>query len=155
MDSVGAVIAALVIAIGLLGTVGVAQYALANGGSEQALTETFDPGTNETHVELNESNRDGVYYSSSVDVTDENGSLMRPGTDYEWHQSNGTLTVLDGGGLDGDTEGTVEYSLRVPSEQQRNYASMIGQFVNASYALPLVLVVVLMVAGVAALSSLS
>ncbi len=155
MDSVGAIIGALVIAIGLLAGVGVAQYMLADSGSEQALTESFDPGTNETLVVLNESNRDGVYYSSSVDVTDENGSLMLSGSDYTWNQSNGTLTVLDGGRLEGDANATVEYSIRVPSEQQRNYASMIGQLVNANYALPLVLVVVLMVAGVAALSSLS
>lgn len=155
MDSVGAIIAVLVIAVGLLASVGVAQYTLANGGDEVTFTETFDPGTNQTHVTLNESNRDGVYYSSTVDVTDENGTLMRPGTDYNWHSSNGTLTVLDGGELDGDTEGTVEYSLRVPSEQQQNYASMIGQLVNASYALPLVLGIALMLAGVAALSSLS
>lgn len=155
MDSVGAIIAALVVAIGLLAGAGVVQYTLANGGDEQAYTESFDPGTNETHVQLNESNRDSVYYSSTVTVAGEDDSRMRPGIDYQWHESNGTLTVIDGGELDGDSEATVEYSVRIPSEQQRTYASMFGQFINSGYAIPFVFMVVLLVAGLGTLSSLS
>lgn len=155
MDSIGAIIAVLVVAIGLLAGVGVVHQSLSNTGADQAYTETFDPGTNETHVTLNESNRDSVYYTSSVDVTDENNSLMRPGIDYTWHETNGTLTVLDGGDLDGDSTATVDYSLRIPNEQQRNYATMLGDFMNAAYAIPLVFGVALVVAGIGVLGNLS
>lgn len=155
MDSIGAIIAVLVVAIGLLAGVGVVHQSLSNTGAEQAYTESFDPGTNQTHVTLNESNRDSVYYTSTVNVTDENDSLMRPGIDYQWHESNGTLTVLDDGGLDDDTTATVEYSLRIPSEQQRNYATMLGEFMNAAYAIPLLFGFALVVAGITVLGGLS
>lgn len=155
MDSVGAIIAALLVAVSLLAGAGVIHYSVSNTGDQTTYTETFDPGTNQTHVTLNESNRDGVYYSSTVDVTDENGSVMRPGIDYKWHQSNGTLTVLNGGELDGDTEGAVEYSLRVPSSQQQSSASLLASWVNISYAIPLVFVVALVILGIGVLSNLS
>lgn len=155
MDSIGAIIAVLVVAIGLLAGVGVVHQSLSNTGAQETYTETFDPGTNQTHVTLNESNRDSVYYTSTVDVTDENNSLMRPGIDYTWHETNGTLTVLDDGDLDGDTNATIDYSLRIPSEQQRNYASMLGDFMNAAYAIPLVFGIALVVAGIGVLGNLS
>lgn len=155
MDSVGAIIAALLVGVSLLAGTGIIHYSVSNTGDQATYSETFDPGTNQTHITLNESNRDGVYYSSTVDVTDENDSVMRPGIDYRWHQSNGTLTVLDGGGLDGDNEGTVEYSLRVPSSQQKSSATLLASWVNVSYAIPLVFVVALVVIAVGVLSNLS
>lgn len=155
MDSVGAMLAAIIVAVSLLAGAGVVQYSLSNSGTEHTYTEAFDPGTNQTDVVLNESNRDGVYYDTTVSVTDENGSAMRPGIDYRWHESNGTLTVLDGGDLDGDTSGTIEYSLRIPSEQQKNSASLLGDWINASYAIPLIFVVGLVVVAVAVLGNLS
>jgi hypothetical protein len=155
MDSVGAIIAVLVVGIGLLAGVGVVHQSLSNTGAEQAYTESFDPGTNQTHVTLNESNRDSVYYTSSVTVTDENNSVMRPGIDYDWHESNGTLTVLDDGELDGDANATVDYSLRIPTEQQRNYATMLGDFMNAAYAIPLIFAFAVVVAGIGVLGNLS
>lgn len=155
MDSAGAAIAALVVAIGLLAGAGVVHYATANSGDEYTYSETFDPGNNQTQVTFNESNRDGVYYASTVNVTDENGTVMRPGVDYEWHVSNGTLTVLDGGSLDGDQSGQIEYSLRVPSSQQKSYASLLGGWINATYAIPLVFAVVMVIGGASLLSNLT
>lgn len=155
MDSVGGIIAAVLIAIVLLGAAGVTQYALADGGTEQVYEETFDPGENETLVVLNQSQQDDVYYSSSVTVTDENESLMRADSDYQWNQDNGTLTVLDGGRLDGDAEGTIEYSVSVPTAQQDEYATLIGGWLNATYMFPLVLIVALVVVSIGALSGLS
>lgn len=155
MDSVGAFIAAILVAIALLASAGVVHYSLASTGDQSAFTEDFDPGTNQTHVTLNESNRNSVYYTSQVTVVDENDSTMRPGIDYNWHESNGTLNVLDDGQLDGDANATIDYSYRIPNQQQRTFASMLGEFINAAYLIPLVLVIAGLVAGLIGLGSLS
>jgi len=155
MKGVGTMIAVLVIAIGLLGAVGVTHYATASTGVQEQYTESFDPGTNQTHVTLNQSNQTGVYYTDVVNVTGENDSRMRPGIDYRWHSSNGTLTVLDGGNLDGDTSATIEYSLRIPSEQQKTYTTLLGNLFNATYAIPIVAAIALLVAALSLFTQLS
>jgi hypothetical protein len=153
--AVGAIIAVVVVAAALLIGVGVLQASLSNTGTHYEYTEDFDPGTNQTHVTLNESSQNGVYYDASVNVTGENASVMRPGLDYTWHESNGTLTVLDNGNLDGDATATITYGLRIPSEQQKTTIGNLGQIVDLAYAVPIILAAALVVIGAGVLGGLT
>lgn len=154
MDSAGTIIAVILVAITLLAGAGVVHYSLSNTGAQTTYTESFTPTSGDT-ITFNESERDDVYYDTAVNVTGENDAVMQQGVDYNWHQSNGTLTVISGGDLEDDSSANIEYGLRVPSDQQRTYASMLGGWITATYALPLVLAVALVVLGLGVLANLT
>jgi hypothetical protein len=154
MRSIGALIVLVVLALGLLISVGVINAGLSNQGPQQTYSEDFTPGTGGSLVTLNQSNLDTVYYTDAVTVTDENGTEMRATEDYEWYSSNGTLRVLSGGRLVNDSTATVNYSYRAPTGQQRSLASQLAQFVNVAYALPLVLAAALVMIGASVLGNL-
>lgn len=86
--------------------------------------ETFTPDT--TVIELSQSNLDGAYYNSTVEVWDENNTKVEEGTDYEWYVKNGTIRPLAGGELDGDSEASITYGYERPSKEEREMAGLLA-----------------------------
>jgi uncharacterized membrane protein len=152
-DQIGSIIAAVIIAIAILGAIGVANYQLQASGTETSYTETFDAGASGTLVTFNESDQPGSYYSETVNVTTSSDQPATAGLDYEWIEANGTLRVLDGD-LDNTTDNTITYDVRRPTSQQSTTAELVATLVNSGTALPLVLIVGLVVLGIGTLSNL-
>ena len=131
-----------VIGLAILASVAVAglQVSLEDAGEDFDVTnETWTPNAG-TVTTLEESNRNGAYYSedSAVDVYDENGTEMDEGTDYEWFGANGTVKALTGGGLDGDSSATITYSFQQTTAEQRGMAALLGQLPRVmGFALPI------------------
>lgn len=96
-------------------------------------TATAVDVTNETHFPNNASsgfqageqftvNESSVLnYSDAVTIYDENDTVQTAGTDYTWNESesNGTVTILAGGGLDGDANATISYTYYTHSDLER------------------------------------
>lgn len=155
MDSIGAVVAAIVLAMLLVGGGAVAQLAYEDtGDTYESFNETFDAGSAGSVVELNESNRDGVFYGETVTVRNASGEEYLAGQDYEWNVDNGTLTVLDGD-LVNATNNTIAYDYQAPSGQQTETADTLALLFNAGVYLPLILVVLLVLLGASALGGLT
>lgn len=114
------------------------QGSLEDAGQDREVdSETFVPSAGSVTT-LDESARAHAYYTDDPEVRDENGTIMREGTDYEWFESNGTIKTLAGGGLDGDSSATINYSYQVTTEEQRGIASALGQIPRVvGIALPL------------------
>lgn len=155
MDSIGAVVAAIVLAIMLIGGGAVAQLAYEDSGATQeVVNESFDAGTAGSLVVLNESERDGVFYGEDPVVVNATGQTYLAGQDYDWNERNGTLTVLDGD-LVNTTNNTIEYSYTIPSESQTETANTLASLFSAGLWLPLILVVLLVMLAAGALGGLA
>jgi hypothetical protein len=143
----------MMIALAVFATVGVAgfQAGLENAGEDQlVVNETWTPDAGNVTT-LDESNRDGAYYSENVTVFDENETEMEAGTDYRWFGANGTIKALAGGSLDGDSEATVSYSYQQTTETQRSMATILAAIPQlAGLALPIgaLFVLLLFIKGV-------
>lgn len=128
------------IALAILASVGVAglQSSLETAGEDYDIeneTWTPDPGS---VTELDNSNRAGAYYAENVTVYNESDVEMDAGDDYRWHSSNGTVEALAGGDLDGDSSATITYRFQQTTEDQRQFASLLGQVPRMmGFALPL------------------
>lgn len=154
MDSPAAVVALIIVAIMLVGGAATAQFAVSSTGDKRTFTEEFNTSAPGDIVEFNQSNVEEVYYSDTVNVTDENGTLMRDGQDYEWIERNGTLRVLSGE-LENDTDATIRYSYRDPSPTQVNQASRIATLFDSALWIPLALLIALLVAALGVFGGLS
>lgn len=152
----GAVVAAVVLAILLVGGAAIAQHSYNETGEQgQTLTETFDAGATGTIITFNESNReDPVYYEETVDVVLKNGETVIEGQDYLWLEDNGTLEVLDGE-LDNTTDNEITYTYRVPSERQTELQEQIAWLYSSAQWLPFVLIVLLVVLAMSMMGGLS
>lgn len=119
---------AVVIALIVAGGVAAVDAGVQETGPEKVVNETFQSPSAGATVTLNQSNLDSVRYfrTTQITVTDENGTLMVPGEDFDWDQANGTLDVLAGGRLAGDSEGTIEYGFRLTSAGQEEAGSFAG-----------------------------
>jgi len=132
---------------------GVAAYqaSLAEAGEDYAVTnETWTPDAGNVTA-LEESNRNGVYYSENVSVY-ESGQELDAGTDYRWFSDNGTIKALAGGQLDGAVSANITYEYQVTTAAQRDLAGVAGQVPRmAGLALPLgaLLFLLLLVRGAA------
>jgi hypothetical protein len=150
MDSIGAVVAAILLAILLVGGAAVAQISYQESGENQKeLTETFDAGAAGTIVTFNESNKENIYYyDDTVTVVSKNNKQYEQGQDYNWIQSNGTLEVLDGD-MDNTNDNEITYSFRSPSREQDAFAERVSLIFETAQWLPLVLIflLVMLVAG--------
>lgn len=123
---------------------------LENGGQLTTIENeswTADPGNT---TDLNRSNLDGVYYAEQAEVT-QNGEPLTAGIDYEWDDSNGTITALDGGTLSGGDTATVTYEYRTPSEEQENLATLFATGFDIGSGLLLALVAGLVITALAVL----
>jgi len=87
--------------------------------------ESFTPDAGNV-TNLTDSHIDGAYYDHEVTVTDENGNPSQNGTDYIWFVRNGTIKTITGGNLDGDTTATIDYGYRLPTDQQRQFATLLA-----------------------------
>jgi uncharacterized protein YdeI (BOF family) len=156
MDSIGAVVAAILLAMMLVGGAAVAQISYNESAEqEQTFTETFDAGAAGTIVTFNESNMGNLYYyDDTVTVVTKNNKELVDGDDYEWFDENGTLKVLDGD-LDNTTDNEITYSLREPTEQQTEIAENVAVIFGSAQWLPLVLVFLLVLLAVGALGGLT
>lgn len=117
------------ITIGLLAMMALGGYqaALASAGSDVTITnETWTPDAGNV-TQLDESGREDAYYDQTVTVRDENDSLMQAGSDYEWHESNGTVKALSGGDLDGDDNATITYGYEEPTREQQRLTGALSQ----------------------------
>lgn len=153
MDSMGAVIALVVVAIMIVGGAAMAQVAFEDTGDLQSFSEGFNASSTGDLVVLNQSNREGVYYQDTVNVTNESGSLMIDGQDYEWYEDNGTLEVLSTDLT--NTNATIQYGYRVPSEQQRNVSGYLGSIFSSAAYLPYVLILLLVIIAASILGGLA
>lgn len=153
MDETGAIIGLIVVAIVVVGGAAMAQFAYEDTGDLQSQTESFNASNEGDLVILNESNRQGVFYGDTANVTNESGELMLEGQDYEWFESNGTLQVQSQS-LVNDTA-TVDYNYRIPSQQQTQMASFLAQIFDSAYAIPFIFIVVLVIGAALALGGLS
>lgn len=96
------------------------QAVFAEAGDDRiAVNETFTPG-NSGVVQLEHSDRTGVYYGNETTVYNASDDEMDRGTDYDWNDTNGTLDVLAGGDLSGDSEGSATYEYQVTTAEQRS-----------------------------------
>lgn len=77
---------------------------------------------------LTESHVDGAYYDHEVTVRDEGSVTVTEGEDYLWFVGNGTIYTVEGGDLDGDTSATIDYGYRLPTDQQRQFATLLAWF---------------------------
>lgn len=93
--------------------------------------ERFDGPAGGGLVSLEQSNRQNVFYRGTVTVYNENGNLTVEGTDYIWHQDNGTLEVLAGGELDGVNNAEIDYGYDVPTVERREAAETWGKTQDA------------------------
>lgn len=113
----------LLVLVAFVGVYGL-QAALAEAGEDRVVeNETWTPDAG-NWTELEESNRTGAYYADSVDVYDENGTLVEAGQDYEWSATNGSIKALVGGELDGDANATISYEYQQTTQEQRDLAGL-------------------------------
>jgi uncharacterized protein YaiE (UPF0345 family) len=122
--------------------------------------ESFD-AVGGSVVELNNSNRDAVYFEDAVDVYtfDSQGNkeiddgVLADGN-YTWNTNNGTLTVVDNSYLDNQTNTSVTYNYSRPDKTQRGIAQIIGNGLDVAQLLILVLGAGLVLASVRVLGGL-
>lgn len=140
-------VAFLLLALAVIGIVGVQtfQTGLADAGDDVEIDgETFEPDAGNV-TQLEQSDRSGVYYDATVTVTDENGNQSIAGTDYRWNQTNGTITTLAGGNLEGDSQATIDYGYEAPNDTQQGMAALLSQIpTTIGFLLPAGLVLVLL-----------
>lgn len=129
-------------------------------------TATAEDVTNESHFPDNAStgfqagenfsvNESSVQnYSETVTVYDENDTLQSEGTDYAWNESetNGSVTVLAGGGLINDSNATVSYTYYTHSSQERAAFAFWNSFAKWLPALVIVIAGLFILVLVGALS---
>lgn len=109
----------------------VTEAALEDAGEDVVVTnETWTPDAGNVTT-LDDSNRDGAFYSHTVTVYDENGTEMENGTDYQWFVDNGTVKALTGGGLDGDSSATITYEYQQTTAEQRQFAAALANLPQA------------------------
>lgn len=145
MDSVGGIIAAVLLAAVLVGGAAVGSLALQESAPEYDATESF----NTSGVGSTYSVTEGPYYSNTVEVTNGTGETMAEETDYTWNDTSGTLTV-ESQSLANETGASIDYSYQEPTETQSQFAAYVGTLVQTGAFLPLVIIigVVLVAAGV-------
>jgi hypothetical protein len=156
MDSIGAVVAAILLAMLLVGGAAVAQISYQESGeNQQELTETFDAGAAGTIIAFNESNKPNqYYYDDTVTVVSKNNKEYMQGEDYNWIQKNGTLEVLDGD-LENTNDNEITYSFRAPSREQNAFAERVSLMFETTRYLPLLLILLLILLAVGGLGGLS
>lgn len=76
---------------------------------------TPEPGTT---YSFDESEIDGATYFDNETVRHDNGTVAEEGVEYEWHTSNGTLTVLDGGDLHEDSNASITFTYNGQTSRQ-------------------------------------
>lgn len=136
------IIAALAIAIlAIVGSVAL-EAALENAGEDNTISnETWTPNAGNV-TELDDSNRNGAYYSHNVSVYDSTGTEVAPGDDYEWFTGNGTVKAVTGGALDGESSANITYSYQQTTEEHRTLAALLGRMPQLmGMALPVFLIV--------------
>jgi preprotein translocase subunit SecF len=156
MDSIGAIVAAIILAILLVGGGVVAQISF-NESAEQELsfTETFDAGDIGTIVKFNESDQGNkVYYDDTVVVKTKNNKELVDNEDYEWMEDNGTLKVLSDD-LANTVDNEINYSYRAPTDQQQHIGNRVSHFYTTAKWLPFVLIFLLVMIVVGGLGGLS
>ena len=133
-----AVLAVLCIGLFLMVAVMGFNSALADNQQRHDIeNESFTPDPGNV-TELENSNLDAADYDDTVTVRNESNTTMTEGTDYEWHESNGTLTTLEGGDLANDSTGYVTYGYNRPPPDQVMLANVFSQIPSAMGAfLPL------------------
>lgn len=135
---------AIVLTAGVMGL----QASFENAGSnEVVINETFTPGTGGNVVTLDDSEKSAAFYTSDNETVVYNGSdtEMEEGTDYEWIEQNGTVKVLSGGDLAGDSSAKISYSYQLTTEEQRQWARVMGALPQAlGLAFPFFLLVLLL-----------
>jgi hypothetical protein len=155
MDTPGAAVALLVVAIAIIGAAAGAQLALEDTGDNVDVTETVSTGAVGDTVVLNESNQDGVFYDRDVHVTNDTGERMVQGSDFTWHDRNGTLTVQSTA-LSSQSNATVDYGYSIPTQSQRTVASWIASLTsNLGIVLPIIFILVLLFMGITLMGGLS
>lgn len=152
MDSAQGLIAVVVVALVFVGGGIGAQYALSDMGSQNDYSEDFEAGSVGTLETFNHSNVDGAYYDRSVNVSGANMGMVE-GQDYEWHETNGTLTV-ESERLANSTA-KIDYGYSMPTQAQDDIASTIGYILQTGAWIPLVLIFAVVVLGLGGFSKFS
>jgi len=75
---------------------------------------------------------------------------MVQGSDFNWNRTNGSLEILAGSRLLGDSIATIDYGLRVTSDEQSNISATVANSGEAARLIPMVLVVGFVVLGLRA-----
>lgn len=140
------ILAFLAIAILSMTAITGIQASLEDAGDDREIeneTWTPDPGN---VTALDESNREGAYYSDRVTVYNATGVEVDAGADYEWYSGNGTVKAISGGKLDGESEATITYGFQQTTEEHRQMAGLLSHVPQAmGMALPLGALIVLFV----------
>lgn len=118
-----ALIAIAVIAIfGIQGM----SFAFEDSGRDVDISgESWSPDAGNVTI-LDKSEISDAYYDENVTVKDDGGKTMDYGSDYIWHQNNGTVFTVSGGELDGSPSATIDYGYDRVNEQQKSLASLSG-----------------------------
>lgn len=146
-------LAAAAVAVLVLGGVAAADAALANTGKQKVVeNETFTPAAAGGHVSLNFSDLDGVRYApeTEIQVFDENNTEMIAGEDYDWVRTNGSIQILSGGRLVGDSDATITYGYGAPTTVQRSLAEVFGGGAETASLFVLVITVLFVVVSLRA-----
>lgn len=121
-----AIVAALALVVLAIGGAYMVEASLESAGDDTTITdESFTPSAGVV-ISLDESQRDGAYYSHNVTVYDENSTEMDPGTDYTWFVGNGTIKPLVGGDLANDASATITYGYQQTTERERSAAVLLS-----------------------------
>lgn len=148
--------AAIVAILVLSGIVAVDVAYGASGPAHEIENETFTPADAGNVTQLDASELNGVRYVEATDVvvTDENGTHMVAGEDYEWVDANGTVRTLAGGRLVGDTTANATYGYAAPTSMQRSLAELFGGTFETARLLVLVLTVGFILVSIRALGAI-
>jgi len=155
MDSPGAIVGVVIVAVLLLGALVGAQFAYASSGQTTTVNESVDTGAVGDRVVLNQSNQDGLSYSTDAAVVNASGVDMIPGSDFSWQRTNGTLTV-DSERLANETGATVTYAYTVPTQSQNQVVAMLANVLGpGAQWVPLVMILGLVFLAFGVLGGLS
>lgn len=130
----------------LIGGAGAMSAALDEGEERTDVeNETFEPVGGET-TGLEYSNVENANYDEEVTVVNETETFV-DGTDYEWHDSNATITTIDNSSLDDSDTAQISYGFVKPSDEAVQLAGSLDSVMNAQAIL------LLAVAGLALIMS--
>lgn len=116
-------------------------------------SETWTPQTG-TPTVLDNSELARADYNDTVTVRNSSGATMTEGSDYTWHETNGTVEALSGGDLDGESSAEIDYGWTGQTKRQERMTDILVDGNAVLVPMSVFAFVVLLVAVVGAMRGL-
>lgn len=130
---IGAVFFMLILSLGVVAV----QDSMDRGGEPytvQGESIADSPLTGGQTYEVDNANVPNARFQNRVEVRNGTGEMMVADEDYVWYPSNGSVKVVTGGRIDGDEEMTITYAYNVPTDEQRELTTIVGQLISSGEA---------------------